>query len=327
MANDYETVRNTVACFEANVPCGLKITGDGAEEWLNELFTKDVETLPPLKGLIGLFLQDDGSLIAIANLFRDEEDDFFVFSDRAELAAYLDSNAGEDVSIEPVSNTHRIIAVLGPKAQDMISDTAGEDILSIPYMGFEEAAEADFTVFRQGFTGEYEFRLLVPNESSDQVRADIVAAVEDLEGKEISADVMDLLCLEMRSINNEDVVGKATALEAGLHWMIDFQKESFKGLDAVSAEKSALKRKSLIVTTSDKGVAAAGADLTIEGQAVGTVVRSMYSPTLECDIAFCYLDASTGWVGVNYDIKTDAGTTLATALSSPLFVTRTVLDA
>ena len=137
---------------------------------------------------------------------------------------------------------------------------------------------------------------------------------------------MELVCFEMRSINEGDLIDQATPLEAGLHWMIDFQKEDFVGHAAILSQKSSLKVKSLIVGFADSGIAQPGADLTIEKKVVGKVGRVAYSPTLGHDIAFAYLDQATGWVGVNYAVQTDTGETIASKMSSPLFVTRSVLS-
>ena len=80
MGTDYSYVREAVAFFGSELPCTLLISGDGSEVWLNSLFTKDLEKLPTLKGMIGLFLSEDGNAIAIANIFRNEDDGFYLLA-------------------------------------------------------------------------------------------------------------------------------------------------------------------------------------------------------------------------------------------------------
>ncbi|WP_349368702.1 glycine cleavage T C-terminal barrel domain-containing protein [Salinarimonas sp.] len=327
MQDDYLRVRETVACFAGAPACAVAVTGADAEAWLNAAFAKDVEAIVPLKGAIGLFLEHSGDVFAMASVFRKEDDGFLVFSDRRELRDRLIADADGDVAVTDIAATHGLVNVIGPKAMELMTEIAGEDIVSIPYMGFEESVDGDYVVFRQSFTGEFEFRLMAPHDGFDALYSRVLEAAREMGGGEIDPAIIDLVSLEMRFIKDADVIGRVTALEAGLHWMIDFRKEDFVGRDAVLREKSDLKRKSLIVRLDEAGVAEAGADLMIEARPVGKLVRVVYSPRLETDIAFAFVERDIGWVGVNYAVRSGEGrTTLASAVSSPLFLSRSVLS-
>jgi len=327
MQNDYSKVRETVACFTGLPACSVTMKGDGAEACLNKLFAKDVEAIVPLKGMIGLFLEENGDVFAMSSVSRDEDDTFIVFSERAELKDKLMSYAADDIEVADLAETHNMINIIGPKAVELMTDFAGDDIISIPYMGFEESYDGDYVIYRQGFVGEFEFRLLVPNEGLDELYAKVVEATAQFDGGEIHPEILRMLSLEMRFIKDSDVIGKATALEAGLHWMIDFRKEDFVGRDAVLAQKADLQRRAFLVKLQDTGVAKEGSKLTIETKVVGELARVEYSPTLKSDIGFAYLEKDTGWVGVNYAVESDEGQkTLAAAVSSPVIMARSILN-
>lgn len=327
MQNDYRLVRETVACFAGLPACAVTVTGSDAEAWLNAAFARDVQAIVPLKGAIGLFLEPGGDVLAMACVFRTEDDSFLVFADRAELRDRLVADATGDVAVTDIAATHALISVIGPKAMELMTEIAGEDVISIPYMGFEDSVTGDFVVFRQGFTGEFEFRLLVPHDGFDALYTRVLQAAGALEGGEIDPGIIDVMSLEMRFVKDADVIGRGTALEAGLHWMIDFRKEDFVGRDAVLRERQNPARKSLIVRLDRTGVARAGADLTIEARPVGQLVRVAYSPRLKSDIAFAFLEREVGWVGVSYAVRSDEGQmALASAVSSPLFLSRSVLS-
>ena len=96
------------------------------------------------------------------------------------MLALLNENAPSGVTIQNLSDTHRKLTIAGPSGQDLMSEVAGEDILSIPYLGFEESADFGYLIFRQGFGGEFEFHLLIENSDFEDVQATIDAAVKKI---------------------------------------------------------------------------------------------------------------------------------------------------
>ncbi|MHB1123196.1 MAG: glycine cleavage T C-terminal barrel domain-containing protein [Ramlibacter sp.] len=330
MNASYHTARNETALLDLAAEGRIRVHGPGAEQALDACFSMDLGIVMPWKGVTGLFLDDDARILAIATVFRGD-DEFFVFTEAAtaaSLLAHLRAQlAGSDAEVEDLSQRFGWLCVLGPKAQNAMSRFAGEEILGLPYLAFEDNAKLDAKLFRMGFCGEYEYRVLCPLERCEAM----MAGFRD-EGQEFGAQVADpqmlsVLMLEMRSLAMADIPPDADPIQAGLHWMVSFGKEAYRGRDAVHAAKAAPARRALMLHLRKDSGARAGDRIRIQGQDLGFLAQVRFSPRLDRDIALAYADPELGWVGVSFDTGTEAAAGAATGVSAPLFITKTVTGA
>jgi aminomethyltransferase len=306
------------------------VGGADAESALNACFSMDLEIILPWKGVTGLFLNESGGVLAIATVFKGDAE-FFVFTEAATAAGLLqhlsEQLAGAEVEIEDLSQNFGWLCLLGPKAQNAMSQFGGEEILGLPYLALEENVKLDAKVFRMGFCGEFEYRVLCPSERCREMMSGFLESGQEFGVETAEPEVMPLLMLEMRSLGIADIPADADPIQAGLHWMVNFRKESYPGRDAVQAAKAEPKSRALVLLLEEKGVARAGARIEIEGKDFGFLAHVDYSPVLERDIALAYANPELGWVGVSFRVTGGGGECGATGVSAPLFITKTVSGA
>lgn len=327
MNQAYQLSREKVALIDLDIEGRFYVGGEDAEEALQKLFSLDLEILHPWKGCTGLFLDASAKIIAVATVFKMDEG-FYVFTD-ASSAGALHSHlkagfASFDVSLDDLREGFAWLCVLGPRAQDVMAKCGGEEILGLPYLRVEDNAVLDVKLFRMGYCGEFEYRLLVPSSRSEEISSKIMEAGREFGIGKISPDILPILMLEMRSITKADVPSDADPIQAGLHWMISFNKPGLVAKDVIDIAKCSPSRRSLMVLIDQPNCAADGDPLVIEGKEVGFLARVLHSPTLESDIGLAFADPEFGWVGVAFDVKGKQGTTTALGVSAPLFVTKTI---
>jgi aminomethyltransferase len=185
----------------------------------------------------------------------------------------------------------------------------------------------DVLLSRIGYTGEFGYVFFV---QSDQI-ASLVERIREAAPEAVLCGpaVQDLLRLEVRAFNlARDIVSDETALEAGLHWMIDFRKEHFNGRAAVMAEKARGLRYRLVafVLNGDQAIDR-GAAVRDDGRQVGHVAHSAWSPTLRQIIGLAYLDDAYAWVGIDLAVDTARGPGPVRTVSAPFLVTESTLSA
>jgi aminomethyltransferase len=326
----YEFARSGTALMDLSSEGYFRVTGPDAENMLNRCFSMDLEIVFPWKGVTGLFLTDSAKLIAIATLFK-ADDDFIVFTEEKtseSLFLHLQSQfAGSTVHIESMAADYAMLCVLGPQAQNAMSMFGGEDILGLPYLSFEDNAKLDARLFRVGFTGEYEYRILCPRDRRDAMWADFIARGNDYGIGVASAEVMSLLMMEMRSLQKSGLPADADPISLGLHWMVNFRKEDFPGLQVLNSAKELPASRTLMLCLDSPKMAQAGDRLQIDGQDVGYCSSIHYSPTLQKDIGLAHVTNEFGWVGVPFNVVSQHGAINAIGVSAPLFVTKTVMSA
>lgn len=330
MNASYKIARSQVALIDLGNEGRIRVSGADAEKALNACFSMDLEIILPWKGVTGLFLNEQASVLAVATVFKGD-DEFFIFTEVATSEILL-RHLGEKLSsaaveIEDLSTQYGWICALGPKAQNAMSEFAGEDILGLPYLAFEENVKLDAKLFRMGFSGEFEYRILCPLDRCQEMKATMLNGGQEFGLEVVQPEVLSLLMLEMRSLGIADIPSDVDPIQAGLHWMVNFRKEAYFGHQAVLEAKSNPRRRALMLRLAEKGVAAAGDRIEIEGQDFGFLVHVDYSPTLESDIALAYADPAFGRVGVTFETKGKERGCMATGVSAPLFVTKTVSGA
>lgn len=327
MSMTYELVRDRAALLDFSAEGRFFVKGDGSIDAVNAVIAADLEATPELKALNTVILADTGAIEAIVWVLKDEYGIWVICdADRCEtveehLAASIKEHAAE---LENRTGNTFCLGIVGPRAQAIAMEAAGEDIIGISYLGFEPNEQTGSLLCRLGYSGEYEYRFIAPVPHAAEVRQMLLDAGQ-AEGLE-EGDVGDLALpmLEMRSLSQRDhIPDETTPIQAGLHWMVDFRKEAFRGHDVVHAQKSNPGRKALMLVLDTDNPPDGESPVHIEQQEVGRCAYAAFSPTLGKTIALAYIDADLAWVGIVFDV---AGFD-ALAVSAPLFITKTVLDA
>ena len=322
---EYHAIRTALGVTELKGMVKLRLSGDAASAVLEHVVAGNVGRLAEDTIRWTVILDERGCVVADVQIYR-EFDEFLVTCDtdahETVLAAFRGAGAGAG-PIEDRTSRLAAIAVEGPDAPAAVEAVAGPDARGLSLLRFTRLAlnGAEVMLARIGFTGEFGYFFFVEPENSEKIIARILTAAPA--AARCGAAVHDLLRLEMRAFNRTcDIFRNESALEAGLHWMIDFRKPGFRGRDAVFAEKSRGLRQRLLGFVLD-GEAALdrGAAVSIDRHRVGYVTNAAWSPTLRKTIGLAYLDQTCAWVGVDVDIEHSAGVGRATTASAPFFVT------
>jgi len=324
MLETYTAARTAVALFDNAADARIRVSGP---DWrkLNDFVSVDLDALHPFHGLVGLVIQPDATLIAVASIFKGDGE--FLLVGEAERAEALLTHltgclADYNVTIEDLRGSHGYLSVIGPLAQDVTVEAAGEDILGLSFLSFENNQRLGCKLFRAGFTGEYEYRFLVSNAGVDDLRRRLEAAGQAVGMIAGDPAALPLMFLEVRSLIHRDITAGANVLEAGLHWMVNFRKKNLIGGPVLEQLKSSIQRRSVMIELADAGAARDGDPLSIEGEKVGIIARVEHSPTRNADISLAYVDADLGWVGVSYDVVAGERRTIARAVAAPMVITR-----
>jgi aminomethyltransferase len=155
-------------------------------------------------------------------------------------------------------------------------------------------------ISRTGVTGEYGYKVQVPAEAAEAVRAQLVEAG----AVEAGLDAVDACRMEMRfpNLERESAGEQVTPFDLGLQWMVDFQHD-FAGKDALLERwKDGLDRLPVCWVAAE-GLTTPpgpGAPLSIEGSTVGSVAHAVWSPSLNRVIGTARVDKSVAAADVEF---------------------------
>jgi aminomethyltransferase len=294
----------------------VRVSGAGAFDLLQSALTNDLRKVEPGRCQYTHLLDDDGSVLDDIIVWWIDQDRFDVMpnaSNTERVVAALSSEA-DGVTAVDVTAERAVLAVQGPTARTMAAAV-------VP----EAAAVGRFRVTRfdfdgteclaagTGYTGEDGIEIAVPTAAGRDVWDALLAAGVEPAG----LGARDTLRLEVGlPLHGHELGPGITPLQANLGWVVGWDKDTFRGKDALLAEKErgpSRLLKGMIVE--GRQPARDGAVVSSGGSEVGAVTSGNFSPMLETAIALGFLAPSVA-IGdaVTFDVRgrTLSGTVVKT---------------
>jgi aminomethyltransferase len=206
------------------------------------------------------------------------------------------SNTGrvlEAIGGEDVTSTRCIIAVQGPHARARLS-TIAPDAAGVRRFGVAPFRwnGTECIAAGTGYTGEDGVECAVPADAAGGVWAALLGAGLTPAG----LGARDTLRLEAAlPLHGHELGPGITPLQAGLGWVIGWDKSDFRGRRALEEERdTGVPRRLIGLATAGRQPPREGSALSAAGRAVGTVTSGNFSPMLEHGIALALVDSSVG---------------------------------
>jgi len=271
------------------------VRGPGAVAALQGLFTNDLGRIGPGRAQYTHLLDDAASVVDDLIVWWVTPEEILVIPNAANTAPALaavraaaaDAPGGADV--EEVTGQRALLAVQGPEARRRLADLAPE-AAAVGHFGAAPTSlpgGASGFVGGTGYTGEDGVELFVPAEAASAVWATLVASGVTPAG----LGARDTLRLEMGyPLHGHELGPGITPLQAGLGWVVGWDKDEFRGRAALAAEKErGITRKLRGITTEGRRPPRAEQRVLIDGAEAGEVTSGNFSPMLERGIALGFV--------------------------------------
>ncbi len=207
----------------------------------------------------------------------------------------LEHVEGLDVTLEDRSDDMGLLALQGPRAQEILDPLTDANLNGIAYYHFTEGIVAGCaaTISRTGYTGEDGFELYV-------AEADAVAVWNALFERGGGAGLLpaglgarDSLRLEVGfALYGNDLDEEHTPLAGRLGWVVKWDKGEFSGRDAlVRQRKEGVPHRLVGIRLTERGFPRPGYPIVHEGNEVGSVTSGTVSPSLGYGVALGYVPA------------------------------------
>jgi len=203
------------------------------------------------------------------------------------------------VEFADVTASRAVLAVQGPKARTLLAAVNGE-AAGVPR--FSVARVGEWVVAGTGYTGEDGVEIHVPAANAAELWNDLIGAGLTPAG----LGARDTLRLEAGlPLHGHELGPGITPLQAGLGWVVRWDKGDFRGRHALEAERErGVARRLRGISVEGRRPARDGARVVIDGADVGIVTSGNFSPTLGHAIALALLrpDVEVG-AGVQIDVR------------------------
>lgn len=293
---EHKAVRDSVGIFDVSHLGKVRVSGEGAAEFLNRCLTNDLSKIGPGQAQYTLCCNPDGGVIDDLIQYYKADDEVFLIPNAAnndKVIAALQAALHDGISIVNQHDDYAVIAVQGTKSDEVLQGMGLPT--QMEYYAFE-TVERDgwtMTVCRTGYTGEKGFELVVPSEHAGEIWDAAMKAGEQFEIRAAGLAARDTLRLEMGyPLHGHDLSPDIIATQCRVGWAIGWKKDEFFGRDALTASKAEGAPKML------RGLVAVGKGIPRDGMVVknadeepiGYVTSGNMSITKGVGIALALLD-------------------------------------
>src|SRR5829696_7045501 len=289
---EHRACRQGAAVFDVSHLGTVRVTGPDAFASLQEALTNDLGRIEPGRTQYTHLLDDvDGSVLDDLIVWWVGPERFDVMPNASNTERVRSAIGGEDVTAE-----RAVLAVQGPEARARLAAVAPEAA------AVERRAVAVVDVLGRrcpvagtGYTGEDGVELAVPAEAAATVWQALVGAGITPAG----LGARDTLRLEAGlPLHGHELGAGITPLQAGLSWVVRFDKGDFRGRVPLEVERDhGVARRLRGLATEGRQIPREGYPVRRAGDEAGAVVGEItsgnFSPTLGHGIALAFLPPET----------------------------------
>ena len=294
---EHTAVRERVGIFDVSHLGKAVVKGSGARDWVNSLFTNDLNKIQPPKAQYTMVIDDaTGGVVDDLIAYLKSDDEVFLIpncANAAEVIRRMNEVKPDGIEVIDQHNDFGVIAVQGPKSGEVIEALG----LTQPqeYMSFEmeEWNGEPMTVCRTGYTGEKGFELVIGWDKTEALWDALVEAMAPFDGRACGLGSRDTLRTEMGySLHGHELNMEITPNMARAGWAVGWDKPAFWGKEVLSKQREEKNcRLSWGLWVDGRGIPRQGCIVEdLDGNEIGVVTSGTMSPTLKNGIALALLD-------------------------------------
>lgn len=299
---EHRACREHAAVFDVSHLGSVRVRGPRAVDVLQWAFTNDLDRIAPGRAQYTHLLDpDDAHVVDDLIVWWVEPSELWVMPNASNAAPLIDAldearvHVGAPVgecAAEDVTETRAVLAVQGPDARAVV-EAVSADAAAIArfHVAHADVLGRACVIAGTGYTGEDGVEIHVEAGASAEVWEALVAAGAVPAG----LGARDTLRLEAGlPLHGHELGPGITPLQAGLGWVVRFDKGPFRGSDALAAEaETGPARRLRGLTLVGRRPPRAGCPVSVAGEVVGEVTSGNFSPVLGHGIALAFLPTDT----------------------------------
>ncbi len=327
---EHLAVRKSAGLFDVSHMGEILIEGVNSESFLQYITTNRVDTLCYGSAQYSIICNEKGGILDDILIYKMQNSYMLVVnaSNKQKILNWLNQHAFKNIKIRDISDETGLIAIQGPKSLEIITDTFKVD-MELSYYKFLEKKvnDIDLIISRTGYTGELGFELFMPKNNIKYFWDSLLKKGKNRGLRAAGLGCRDTLRMEMKfSLYGNDLNESINPIEAGLGWLVKFDKGDFIGKNKLKVIKNNSKLKSICIEMVDKAIPRKDYQIFFKGTNIGKVTSGTMSPSLGKGIAIAMVNIKFTKVGYELMVDIRGKQKKAIVIKSPFYKLGTMLD-
>ena len=292
--DEYYAVRNKCGIFDVSHMGMIQIKGHDASNLIQTLTVNDIQKIKANEAQYTAMCNQNGGLIDDLIVLKLSSSDYILIvnaSNKIKVLNWINKNKNShEFIIHNMNEDNSLLALQGPTSRAVLEKISDNNFQNFPFYKFRKITllGEEVILSRTGYTGELGYEIIA-NHNHIKLLWDCFMKNQVIP---TGLAVRDILRLEMKyCLYGNDINENINPLEAGLSWIVDFDKGPFIGRDVLIAKK---KKGAEIFLCSfsmlDKGIPRHGYTIICNGEEVGEVTSGSYSISLGRGIGLGYIE-------------------------------------
>jgi aminomethyltransferase len=302
--DEHNAVRTAVGLFDVSHMGEIEIRGPEALNLVNYVSTNNAAKLKQGQAHYSGLLYAHGGFVDDILVHKVDDDHFFLCvnaSNQEKDYDHISLMNSYRTKVEFASDRYAQIAIQGPNAIATLGKLTTTDLAAIRYYWFTDG-EVDGVparIARTGYTGEDGFEIYLAPDEAPKLWDRLLDAGQDLGIKPCGLGARNTLRLEASmALYGHEIDASITPLEAGLSWILKFDKGDFIGREALAKQQAGgIKRKLAGFEMQGRGIGRDGYEVQIDGNPAGWVTSGGPAPSLNKNVGLCYLPVQQAEAG------------------------------
>ena len=295
---EHLNVRTNAGLFDVSHMGEIEVTGPEALNYLQMITPNNVGVLRPGQCQYSVLLREDGTAVddIIISCFGDNH--YFICVNAANKDkdfAHFCACVPKGAKVLDLTADYDQLAIQGPKALTLLAALCKDPVAEMPPFTFiRTQIEGMKVIFATtGYTGERGGEMYVSPKDSPRLWDLLLDKGREINLQPTGLAARDTLRLEMGyMLFGNDLNDDMSPIEAGLAWVVKFDKGSFFGRERLwnEAKEGKLRRRICGLIMEDAGIPRSNYIVCASGTEIGKVTSGGQSPTLKRGIALALLD-------------------------------------
>ena len=307
-AREHQATREQVGLFDKSFMGKFIVQGPDAEKVLNRVSANSV-SIPIGRNIYTQWLNTQGGIVSDLTITRLNEQEYLLVTGdilqrvtTSWLRQHTQSN--EHCYVTDVTSAYTLLSIQGPRSRELLEAVSGADLATavVPFRAScqLEIGFASLLAIRVTYMGELGYELYIPTEFSHTVYDALLAGFAKLGMPAVHCGLMALESLRLEKGYRDfsvDIDNTDTPLEAGLGFVVDFEKGDFVGREVLSAQKAAgpLKKRLLQFLLDEPEPLFAGNEpILCDGKYCGYIRSGAFGHTLGASVGLGLVELDEG---------------------------------
>ncbi len=313
---EYDALTDGVGLLDRSDVGRLSVLGEESLDLLNRLSTNELMGMEFGAGVSTILTSNKGRIIDLLEVFRRRKD-VLVMTSPGACGKVMDwikfYTIMEDVEVKDLTDETVLFSVVGPEAENLLSQVFDEDVSSLKQHDFIQVnvSGTSADIYRTDFVRLPGYDIIGGVDAGRNLWRELLNIGRNFGIKTVGSAAMEMVRVEMCvPIFGAELTEQYNPLEADLLNLISFTKGCYIGQEVIARLNTYQKvQKSLVgLRWSNPDVSLAReSKLTRAGKEVGVITSISRNLNFDGGLGLGYVDARQAEVGLVFEVESDRG--------------------